>query len=118
MTSVVYTARVEIAAQKAAVRDAVDAARDELSRISTAIHARPELAFEEHAACELLVGALRDAGLSALPGAYGLATAFAAEFGPDGAPCIALLAEYDALPGIGHACGHNLIAAAAVGAAL
>src|SRR5262245_5558448 len=46
LTSVVYTARVEIAAQKAAVRDAVDAARDELSRISTAIHARPELAFE------------------------------------------------------------------------
>jgi amidohydrolase len=109
---------VESAAQKTAVRDAVAAARDELGRISLAIHARPELAFEEHAACELLVGALRDAGLGVDPGAYGLATAFAAEFGPAGAPCIALLAEYDALPGIGHACGHNLIAAAGVGAAL
>lgn len=109
---------MEIAAQKAAVRDAVDATRDELLRISHAIHARPELAFEEHAACELLVQALRAAGLAVDVGAYGLPTAFAAEFGARGGPCVALLAEYDALPGIGHACGHNLIATAGVGAAL
>ena len=108
---------MEGAAQHSAVRDAVDAMRDGLLRLSHAIHARPELAFEEHAACALLVGALRDAGLRAEPGAYGLPTAFAAEFGERG-PCVAILAEYDALPGIGHACGHNLIATAGVGAAL
>ncbi len=97
---------------------AVDAMRDELLRISHAIHARPELAFEEHAAAELLVSALRGAGLEVVAGAHGLETAFAAEFGADGAPCVALLAEYDALPGIGHACGHNLIATSGVGAGL
>ncbi len=97
---------------------AVDAMRDELLRISHAIHARPELAFEEHAAAELLVSALRGAGLEVEAGAHGLETAFAAEFGAEGAPCVALLAEYDALPGIGHACGHNLIATSGVGAGL
>src|SRR5262245_10830093 len=66
-----YTARVRLAEQKAAVRDAVDALGDELLRISHAIHARPELAFEEHAACALLVEALRARGLDATAGAYG-----------------------------------------------
>jgi amidohydrolase len=103
---------------KDAVREAVDARRDELIRVSRAIHARPELAFEEHEAARLLVAALRGAGLEVRAGVHGLATAFAAEFGPEGAPCVALLAEYDALPGIGHACGHNLIATAALGAGL
>ncbi len=97
---------------------AVDAMRDELLRISHQIHAHPELAFEEHAAAELLVSALGNAGLEVEAGAYGLPTAFAAEFGSEGAPCVALLAEYDALPGIGHACGHNLIATSGVGAGL
>jgi metal-dependent amidase/aminoacylase/carboxypeptidase family protein len=50
--------------------------------------------------------------------AYGLETAFVARFGAEGAPVVALLAEYDALPEIGHACGHNLIATAAIGAGL
>jgi amidohydrolase len=80
--------------------------------------ARPELAFEEHEAARLLVAALRGAGIEVLAGAHGLPTAFRADFGPEGAPRVALLAEYDALPGIGHACGHNLIAAAGVGAGL
>jgi amidohydrolase len=96
---------------------AVDAMRGELLRLSHAIHAKPELAFEEHAAQRLLVEAVRKAGLEVEAGAYGLETAFAAEFGTAG-PCVALLAEYDALPEIGHACGHNLIAASGVGAAL
>jgi amidohydrolase len=109
---------VEVASLKDAVRDAVDARRDELVGLSRAIHAKPELAFEEHEAAGRLVATLRGAGIEVLPGAYGLATAFAAEFGPEGAPCVALLAEYDALPGIGHACGHNLIATAATGAGL
>jgi amidohydrolase len=103
---------------KDAACDAVELRRAELLALSHGIHARPELAFEEHEAARLLVAALRAAGLEVQPGAYGLPTAFAAEFGPAGAPCVALLAEYDALPGIGHACGHNLIATAGVGAGL
>src|SRR5207247_11098655 len=57
-------------------------------------------------------------GLAVARGAYGLNTAFESEFGPHSAARIAILAEYDALPGIGHACGHNLIATAGLGAAL
>src|SRR5262245_54169793 len=113
-----YTAAVGAASLKDAVRDAVDLRRAELVGISRAIHARPELAFEEHEASGRLVAALRAAGIDARAGCHGLPTAFAAEFGPEGAPCVALLAEYDALPGIGHACGHNLIATAAVGAGI
>jgi amidohydrolase len=108
----------EIEPLKREVCDAIEAMRADLLRVSRAIHARPELAFEEHAAAELLVDTLRKAGLEVEPGAYGLETAFAAEFGAAGAPCVALLAEYDALPEIGHACGHNLIATAGIGAGL
>ncbi len=103
---------------KKAVCAAVDATRDELVRISREIHACPELAFEEHHAAGLLRDALAKAGLDPESGAYGLETAFAADFGPRGEPCVALLAEYDALPEIGHACGHNLIATASLGAGL
>ena len=113
-----YTARVDVAALKRDVCAAVDARRELLLQLSRAIHAKPELAFEEREAATLLTSALREAGLEVTRGAYGLETDFAAEFGPEGAPCVALLAEYDALPGIGHACGHNLIATAGVGAAL
>jgi amidohydrolase len=95
----------------------VDRLRDELQRVSRAIHAQPELAFEERAAARLLVDTLRSAGLEVEAGAYGLETAFASEFGA-GEACVAVLAEYDALPEIGHACGHNLIAASGVGAGL
>jgi len=105
-------------ALKQAVCGAIDAMREELVRISHAIHAKPELAFEEHAAAALLVDALRVDGLEVTAGAHGLETAFAAEFGPADSPCVALLAEYDALPGLGHACGHNLIATAGIGAGL
>jgi len=97
---------------------AIDAMRSDLLDMSHAIHARPELAFEEHHAAALLIKALRAAGLEVKAGAYGLETAFEAEFGPENGPCVALLAEYDALPEIGHACGHNLIATSSVGAGL
>lgn len=96
---------------------AVDAAADELIEISRDIHARPELAFEERYASDRLTSAMADHGMNVTRGAYGLETAFEAEFGSGDGPCVALLAEYDALPGIGHACGHNLIATAALGAA-
>jgi amidohydrolase len=109
---------MDLRALKQEVCDAVEASRDALLRLSREIHAHPELAFEERRASALLTAALREAGLTVEPGAYGLPTAFAAEFGSERGPCVALLAEYDALPGIGHACGHNLIAASALGAAL
>lgn len=103
---------------KQAVRDAIDRLRDDLLQVSHEIHAHPELAFEEFHATQVLQDAITHAGLDVRPGAYGLETAFESEFGADGGPTIALLAEYDALPGIGHACGHNLIATASLGAAL
>ena len=109
---------MDLRALKQEVCDAIDASRDALLRLSREIHAHPELAFEERRAAALLIAALRKAGLRVEPGAYGLETAFAAEFGSERGPRVALLAEYDALPGIGHACGHNLIATSAVGAAL
>ena len=108
----------ELAARKQEVCDTVERMRGDLLRLSHEIHARPELAFEERFASESLVAALRGAGVDVTLGAYGLPTAFAAEFGAAAGPCVAVLAEYDALPEIGHACGHNLIATAGVGAGL
>lgn len=81
------------------------------------IHARPELGFEEHHAHDVLTGLLEEAGLAVTRGARGLPTAFEATAGETG-PLIAVLCEYDALPGIGHACGHNVIGTAGVGAAI
>ncbi|MFA5594907.1 MAG: M20 family metallopeptidase [Trueperaceae bacterium] len=83
------------------------------------IHAEPELAFEEHRTVERLLQPLERAGFTVERPLGGLATAFRASrtFGRSG-PRIALLAEYDALPELGHACGHNLIGTAAVGAAV
>lgn len=104
-------------ALKRAVCQAVDARRDALVAVAREIHAHPELAFEERRAAALLVRALKDEGLPVEAPAYGLDTAFESRVGAAG-PTVALLAEYDALPGIGHACGHNLIAAAALGAGL
>ncbi len=102
---------------KAAIVAAVDDLADQLLGVSRAIHARPELAFAERFACQRLCAAAADEGFEARPGVYGLETAFEAEFGTPG-PHVSILAEYDALPGIGHACGHNIIAASALGAAL
>jgi len=103
---------------KHAVCNAVDEIREEVLRLSHGIHAKPELAFEEREAAALLCNSIRQRGLEVKAGAYGLETAFAAEFGSGNAGCVAILAEYDALPEIGHACGHNIIASAAVGAGL
>jgi amidohydrolase len=98
--------------------DWIDSQRADLLRVSHEIHANPELAFEEHKACNLLVDTLRKAGLNVETGSGGLETAFSTDFGAESGPRVALLAEYDALPGIGHACGHNLIATASLGAGL
>jgi amidohydrolase len=96
----------------------IDELAGELLEVSHAIHARPELAFQERFACDLLSDTVERFGLTARRGVYGLETAFEADFGGGTGPTVAVLAEYDALPGIGHACGHNLIATAALGAAL
>jgi amidohydrolase len=103
---------------KREVCDAIDAMRGELVAASHAIHAHPELAFEEKFAAALLTKAVEGHGLTVQRGAYGVETAYATEFGPKGAPVMSLLSEYDALPGVGHACGHNVIATAGLGAAL
>jgi amidohydrolase len=90
---------------------------ERLWRVATALHERPEPSFEEHAAAELLTGELAADGFDVETGTAGLATAFVARAGT-GRPCVALLLEYDAVPGLGHASGHNLVAAAGLGAAL
>jgi len=95
----------------------VSAAADRLVALSHGVHADAELAFEEHRSSERLVTALDAAGLRVETGVAGLPTAFVATAG-SGPLTIAICAEYDALPGVGHACGHNVIAAAAVGAGL
>jgi len=95
----------------------VDAAREELIDLSHAIHADAEVGFEEHTSSQRVADALQAAGFAVTHGIGDLDTAVVAEFG-DGPLTVAICAEYDALPGIGHACGHNIIAAAGVGAAL
>ncbi len=101
------------------ITDRIDSLADTLVGVSHAIHARPELAFAEFHACELLSRTLDEHNLPAETGVFTLATAFEAGLNAHSTgPTVALLAEYDALPGIGHACGHNLIATAALGATL
>ena len=107
----------ELAEIKELVCDEVDARASMLIEASHAIHENPELNFEEHYAHELLTGILEDEGLSPTRKAYDLDTAFEANIEGTG-PTVAVLCEYDALPDIGHACGHNIIATAGLGAGL
>jgi amidohydrolase len=102
---------------KAAAMDRLRDAREELVALSHRIHAHPELGFEEEKASTWLCEALDAAGFAVRRGVCDLPTAFTAKVG-SGPLHVAICAEYDALPGIGHACGHNVIAATAVGAAL
>jgi amidohydrolase len=104
---------------KQQVMDAVDARRDELMRLADTLHAHPEVAFEEYESAALLSGVLEENGFAVEGQVAGLETSFVATLSDhrDG-PKIAFLAEYDALPGLGHACGHNLIATIALGAGL
>jgi len=90
---------------------------DELVAISHSLHAEPELAFAEHRSAAKLADSLAQHGFEVRRGVAELPTAFDATFG-SGALVIGLCAEYDALPEVGHACGHNVIAAAALGAGL
>lgn len=89
----------------------------ELVELSQELHADPELSLEEHRAAARITQLLEDHGFTVERGIAGLPTAFQGSVG-DGKPVISFLCEYDALPGIGHGCGHNLIAAGGVGAAI
>lgn len=102
---------------KSAARERFNSARPGLLALSHRIHAHPELGFEEDHASSWLCDSLTDAGFAVEKGICQLPTAFRARVG-SGPLHIGICAEYDSLPGIGHACGHNIIAASAVGAAL
>jgi amidohydrolase len=107
-----------MALDRKALDRCVDELTDELSALSRRIHGHPELCFQEQKAATWLADCLERAlGTKIERGVGGLETAFRARVG-SGSPKIAILAEYDALPDIGHACGHNLIAGSAVGAFL
>ncbi len=99
------------------VRDAIDAARDELIELSHFVHAHPELGYEEFVSAEAVAAAAEGHGFAVERGVASRPTAFRATAG-NGGLHVAYCAEYDALPDVGHACGHNIIAAASLGAAL
>ena len=107
------TTSTSIETAKERAKAAVDGVAGELIRISREIHAHPELAFKEHHAAAQLVPFLKANGFEMKTGVYGMETAFRGEWG-HGPVTIAVCAEYDALPEIGHACGHNLIATSGV----
>jgi len=103
--------------------EVVDAIGDDLRALVHDLHAHPETAFVEHHAAAAVATLLRRHGLDPQVGVHGLATAVRAEvrspgFDPSRHRTVAVLGEYDALPEIGHACGHNVIAATAVGAVI
>lgn len=109
---------MNITEAKRRVCDEVDRLAPQLLEVSHRIHANPELCFEEHFAHDLISDVIAENGIEVQRRAYGLDTAFAARVGSGPGPMVAVLCEYDALPGIGHACGHNVIAAAGLGAGL
>ncbi len=108
----------DLTALKSDALHLVDTLSPQLISISHQIHANPELAFEEHKSAATLADAAEAAGLAVTRAAYGQDTAFSADFGAASGPRIGILSEYDALPGIGHACGHNIIAAIGLGTSL
>ncbi|MGY6499616.1 MAG: M20 family metallopeptidase [Acidimicrobiales bacterium] len=108
---------MDVTDAKTRARRHVEGVGDLLLDVSHRIHARPELCFEERHAHDVLCAALAQAGLDVEEHAFGLDTGFAARAGTEG-PLICVICEYDALPEVGHACGHNVIAAAGLGAGL
>lgn len=98
----------------------VDALAGDLYKVSEFLYQNPEIGYQEFKACEFLSRFMEERGLKVEKGTGGVQTAFLARPSQrsQGRPCVAFMAEYDALPGVGHGCGHNLIAAASVGAGL
>src|SRR5688500_7803211 len=109
---------IDLAAAKERLAAEVDKRAEVLIDASHQIHGRPELCYEEHFAHDVLTGLLEGENLDVERHAFDLETAFIARVGSGDGPTIAVLCEYDALPGIGHACGHNIIGTAGVGAGL
>ena len=108
----------DLSASKDRVCAEVDAMQDDLVSLSTRIHEHPEVGLQEHQAARWIGAFLEDAGFTVERSIAGLETAFRARHrGAKDRPHVALLAEYDALAGLGHACGHNLICMASAGAA-
>ena len=105
-----------MAGVKHAIGQAVDGLADELEALSRRIHAHPELAYQEVQACGWLAEFLGAHGFKVDRGVGGVETAFRASLETGTGPTVAILCEYDALPGIGHACGHNVIATSGAGA--
>ncbi|HEV3368663.1 MAG TPA: M20/M25/M40 family metallo-hydrolase, partial [Acidimicrobiales bacterium] len=102
---------------KDAAVSVVDRRLADLVTLSHAVHATPELCFNETRSAKAVADALRAGGMGVTEGVYDLPTAFECRSG-NGELVVAVCAEYDALPEVGHACGHNIIAASAVGAGL
>jgi len=102
---------------RATAQRIIEGAHDSLIELSHALHADPEIAFQEVRASASVADQLDAAGFTVTRGLGGLPTAVSGVFG-SGPLHVAIVAEYDALPGVGHACGHNIICAAAMGAAL
>lgn len=102
---------------KRQIQAEINAELNDLIALSESLHDDPELAWEEYNSAAKCSAFLRDRGFSITEQFLGFDTAFHATYG-EGSRRIALMAEYDALPGIGHACGHNLIAAMSLGAAV
>jgi len=108
---------LDIEKLKASVIGEIDARRHQLSELSLTIHSNPEPGFQEVKAASWLTQYLEENGFCIERGICELPTAFRGWYG-QGKPAIGILAEYDALPELGHACGHNLIAVSAVGAGI
>ncbi len=109
-----------MSSQKSRLGAEVDALAGELYGVSDFLYEHPEIGYQEVKACEFLSGFLEKHGFAVERGAGGVKTAFLARMAgrEKDRPAVAFLAEYDALPGVGHGCGHNLIAASGVGAAV
>jgi amidohydrolase len=107
---------VDVTSQKQSARERIEGVLASLVELSHYIHDNPELGYQEELASGWLCDWLESAGFEVERGVGGLATAFRATFG-NGPLNVAFIAEYDALPEVGHACGHNIIATAALGAA-
>jgi amidohydrolase len=108
---------LDIEKLKTVVNSEIDSHYVELADVSRQLHDHPEIAFKEKRSAALLIGFLEQNGFTVEKGIGKLPTAFSARYG-NGKPVIVFLAEYDALPKLGHACGHNLIATSSLAAGL
>jgi amidohydrolase len=109
--------KIDLTALKKTIKESIDSQAATLRKIALDIHDNPELGFHEKRAAAWLTDHLKENGFTVEMGIADLPTAWKATYGK-GSPVIAFVGEYDALPEVGHACGHNLIATASVGAAV